>query len=284
MPRPIIQSFLIVCLAAATSFSQAYYPLHVGDRWSYSYIPYGPRFSVRTETDSVMPNGKRYSVVLDSSSPTIRFERQEGDTVYVYYPWLNKDVLFFDFSRGIGDTVSTTQLGADTMDIVLADSYVADIFGASRRQWVFSVNPIRQAIDDEYSVWICDSIGILKESFSFGEFFELQGAVIDGRIYGVIDHATVMQSLQPTDIELYQNYPNPFNPSTIIRYALPRRSHVSLAVFNTLGHQVAQLVNGEEEAGFHEVKFDGSGLASGVYFYTMQAGRFVETCKLVLLK
>ena len=87
-----------------------------------------------------------------------------------------------------------------------------------------------------------------------------------------------------TTFALEQNYPNPFNPSTTIRYSLPERSQVTLAVFNTLGQQVALLQNGEEEEGYHEVKFDGSKLASGVYLYRMQAGSCVETKKLLLVK
>jgi hypothetical protein len=90
--------------------------------------------------------------------------------------------------------------------------------------------------------------------------------------------------LVPKLFVLDQNYPNPFNPSTTIRYVLPQRSHVTLAVFNTLGQQVAVLQNGEQEAGYHEVKFDGSGLSSGVYFYRIQAGSFVETRKLLLIR
>ena len=83
---------------------------------------------------------------------------------------------------------------------------------------------------------------------------------------------------------LGQNYPNPFNPATTIRYALPVRSHASLTVCNALGQVVATLVNGTEEAGEHEVRFDGTRMASGVYFYRLQAGTYVETRKFTLLK
>jgi hypothetical protein len=88
----------------------------------------------------------------------------------------------------------------------------------------------------------------------------------------------------PASIELQQNFPNPFNPSTTIRYALPRRSHVTLGVYNTLGQQVATLVNGEMEAGYHEVRFNATKFASGVYFYRIQAGNFSQARKLLLLR
>ncbi len=87
----------------------------------------------------------------------------------------------------------------------------------------------------------------------------------------------------PSSFTLLQNYPNPFNPSTTIRFALPQRSHVTLTVFNCLGQQVATLVQGEEEAGYHQVRFDGSGLSTGVYLYRLQAGSYVQTRKLLLL-
>ena len=99
-----------------------------------------------------------------------------------------------------------------------------------------------------------------------------------------VSFAEEATSRQPSPSRLYQNYPNPFNPSTTIRYGLPYRSRVTLAVFNTLGQQVATLVQGEQEAGFHEVQFDGSGLASGVYLYRLRAGEFVQTRKLLLLQ
>ena len=98
------------------------------------------------------------------------------------------------------------------------------------------------------------------------------------------DVGEVNGAARPTGLEISQNYPNPFNPSTTIRYGLPNRSHVTLTVFNTLGQQVALLQNGEQEAGYHEVKFDGSGLSSGVYYYRLTAGTFVEMKKLLLVR
>jgi len=88
----------------------------------------------------------------------------------------------------------------------------------------------------------------------------------------------------PQEFRLEQNYPNPFNPSTTIRYGLPSRTHVTLTVFNTLGQQVARLVNANMDAGYHEATFDGSRLSSGVYFYRIEAGSFVQTRKLLLLR
>ena len=92
------------------------------------------------------------------------------------------------------------------------------------------------------------------------------------------------QQSVPLTAQLSQNYPNPFNPSTTIRYDLPQKSHVTLSVYNVLGQQVSILVQGEQESGYHEVRFDGSNLASGVYFYRLQAGTSVETKKLLLLR
>ena len=88
----------------------------------------------------------------------------------------------------------------------------------------------------------------------------------------------------PGEYSLSQNYPNPFNPSTTIRYGIPRQSAVTLKVFNTLGQQVAVLMNKTQDAGYHEVKFDGSAMSSGVYFYQLKAGEYAETRKFLMVK
>jgi len=88
----------------------------------------------------------------------------------------------------------------------------------------------------------------------------------------------------PTTFSLSQNYPNPFNPATTISFALPSRSLVSLKVFDILGREVSTIVSGELQAGSYTRQWNASNMASGVYFYRLQAGSFSETKKLLLLK
>jgi hypothetical protein len=90
--------------------------------------------------------------------------------------------------------------------------------------------------------------------------------------------------LFPTEFSLSQGYPNPFNPSTNIKYGLPQKAFVTMEVFSTLGQRVATLINEQEEAGYHEVTFNASGLASGAYFYSITAGDYHASKGLVLLK
>ena len=96
--------------------------------------------------------------------------------------------------------------------------------------------------------------------------------------------------LLPKQYELNQNYPNPFNPSTTLRYALPANSNVRLTIFNTLGQRVVELVNQQQNAGWHRVQWDAN-ISSGMYFYRIEAtdvnnpnNRFVETKKMLLLR
>jgi hypothetical protein len=86
------------------------------------------------------------------------------------------------------------------------------------------------------------------------------------------------------DYRLWESYPNPFNPSTTIQYDLPKAGYVSLKVFDCLGKEVASLTSEEKEAGRHSVQFEAQNLPSGVYFYRLQAGTFVETKRLLLLR
>ncbi|MBZ0203133.1 MAG: T9SS type A sorting domain-containing protein [Ignavibacteria bacterium] len=88
----------------------------------------------------------------------------------------------------------------------------------------------------------------------------------------------------PNRFYLNQNYPNPFNPSTTIKYGLPKNSIVKITMYDLLGREVGVLVNELKQAGTYDAKFDGTNMASGVYFYRIEAGAFVDTKKMLLIK
>ena len=86
------------------------------------------------------------------------------------------------------------------------------------------------------------------------------------------------------DFSLYQNYPNPFNPSTTIKYSIPKQSYATLKVFDVLGREVATLADGEHAQGNYKLEFNASNLTSGIYFYRIEAGSFVDIKKMILLR
>jgi len=103
----------------------------------------------------------------------------------------------------------------------------------------------------------------------------------------VLNEITNVKTEEDTGLEnyqLFQNYPNPFNPLTIIKYQILETSFVTIKVFDVLGNEVETLVDKETPAGIFQVYFDGTKQSSGIYFYKLLAGNFVETKKLVLLK
>lgn len=98
----------------------------------------------------------------------------------------------------------------------------------------------------------------------------------------------ILQYSVPTEYKLGQNYPNPFNPATKIRYSIPNVGSglalTELKVYDILGNEVATLVNEQKEPGYYEVEFNASNYASGVYIYRLQAGSYVSTKKMMVLK
>jgi hypothetical protein len=142
---------------------------------------------------------------------------------------------------------------------------------------------------DDYNFVIEDTIGTIISPQAPLSYPRIK--MYDGVIYVL---ANGIYYFSPTDVKkepeipkrfiLYQNYPNPFNPTTTISYDLPVRAHVKLTIYNILGQEVATLVDSEQEPGRYDVKFDASGLPSGVYFYTLQTPYFTKTNKMVLVK
>jgi len=141
--------------------------------------------------------------------------------------------------------------------------------------------------------WVIDAVSLSGQladgsrvGLRFGQGAQPELTSVLGRDFSnqFVDVLAVNGSPLPTAYTLEQNYPNPFNPTTTIRFALPEAASVKLAVYNALGQEVAVLAQGAREAGYHEVRLDGSNLASGMYIYRLEAGRFSEQKKLVLVK
>jgi hypothetical protein len=137
-----------------------------------------------------------------------------------------------------------------------------------------------QVKDEEVFYTFAPDVGLIIQQNDGWSIKKLTSAIVDGETVASLEES----NHSPSIFQLGQNYPNPFNPSTTIRYALPSRAHVTLTVYNSLGQEVATMVNDVQDAGYHDVRFDASALASGVYFYRLRAGGFVETHRMVLLR
>ena len=131
---------------------------------------------------------------------------------------------------------------------------------------------------------------ISPKSYSFIDKSPVDGSKFKYRLKQIDNNGTYEYSKEieveivPTKFALYQNYPNPFNPTTKIRYQLPKESKVIIKIYDIRGAEVITLLNEEKEAGIYEVIFNARNYSSGVYFYRLQAGNFVETKKMVLMK
>ncbi|RJP63216.1 MAG: T9SS C-terminal target domain-containing protein [Ignavibacteriales bacterium] len=129
-----------------------------------------------------------------------------------------------------------------------------------------------------------------KHSYSFIDrnikagnyYYRLKQIDLDGSAW----YSQIVESGKnvPKEYSLSQNFPNPFNPETKFNYELPVSSKVNIRIFDALGREVANLVNEEKEAGTYEISFNGAGYASGIYFFRMQAGNYIQTRKMILMK
>jgi hypothetical protein len=135
------------------------------------------------------------------------------------------------------------------------------------------------------------STNLVKSAIGDASYGLTQGATrlvelgfVSDTLFRTVATSVAEPDAVPKEYALEQNYPNPFNPNTTIKFELPRASQVSLTVYDILGREVSVLVNDRRDAGVHEVEFDGSNLASGVYFYRMKAGDYVSTKRMLVVR
>ena len=211
-----------------------------------------------------------------------------GDSLYLKVLTLNEDSLLIDPSRIFGSTYNNWIDGFDPIAGTVVDITAQGIDGKTYNVGAHRTLPAGNKVAflafDPLSLR-----GAAPNYFWYG-FDRVSPLVQAMRWFGadVVDVQNEVSS--PLNFKLSQNYPNPFNPSTVISFQLSVGSKVSLKVYDILGNEVATLVNEEKEAGNYKVNFNAQQttnnkqLASGIYFYTLRAGNFVESRKMLLLK
>jgi len=176
----------------------------------------------------------------------------------------------------------TTFLWHSTYSLNLYDQIEYELLIASDEQFNNLVLRASEIIDTTYSIQLQNGKYFWKvKSYTSSSTYTFSNVMSF-----VVNIPTDVNSEKDTPFEFYleQNFPNPLNPSTTIKYSIPKSSQVSLKIFNTLGEELETLVNEEKFVGTYELNWNAANLPSGVYFYRLQAGNFVQTKKMILMK
>ena len=144
---------------------------------------------------------------------------------------------------------------------------------------IFVEQVISKTVYYAESVYACDLDGDSDMDVLSASHYEIAWYE---NLMGTTGIATSVE--HPESFKLNQNYPNPFNPITNIEYQISNYKHINLSIYNLLGEKIATLINEDKSPGTHQVQWDATGLASGVYYYQLKAGEFQEVKKMVLLK
>jgi hypothetical protein len=200
-----------------------------------------------------------------------------GTLNYGIYASTDNGATWKTANAGLPSTFDVTALAVE------GDYIFAGIYAANTAKIYYSSDGGASWVD--FSAGLMPTYKIYSIKAFNGKIYAAAGVGLMHRNFSEITGMSDKNiSFRPADVSLGQNYPNPFNPSTTIKYQLKENGFVRLMVYNLLGREVYTLVNEEKAAGTYEVKFNAEGLTSGVYFYTLRAGKYTETKKLMILK
>jgi hypothetical protein len=226
----------------------------IGDFWPFQFGFYS---MLDTSDISLFNNGLKYFIAFCLANQSFTFESNTNSLA-------NK---FLVDDKAAISVIAPVGLVFMSQQALLLYKVSTEMFGSEKRTLGDALNESRNYFTNSYT----------------NRMLNLWG---DPSIYAKYDitAGSIPEEVLPSNFVLYQNYPNPFNPATTIKFALPFSSNVKLNVYNTLGQLVETLINKEMESGYHEINFDGSGLASGVYLYQLQTDNKVFVKKMLLLK
>lgn len=246
---------------------------------------------VSTELMCIMPGTQNYTKTTD-----MYIDRHAGD--YYMNAWkqviaaMPKKVLIADWNNWNEESAIEGCVG---------DSGWKDYYGTSQYDWYLQITQVYSSIfktetvpngayvrDANHSAVYLMNNGQLIYRGEWPQWKPAGKPVILLPQNWLNNHYFLKQAVNekanPIRFDIQQNYPNPFNPSTKISYSLPENLNVKIVVFDLLGRKVETLINEEQEPGEHSINFDAGRFAGGIYFYRIQAGQFVQTKKMVLIK
>jgi len=279
--KTIIALSFVSCFIAYSQTSFIF-PFTTGSQWQFTVTTSDPSGSPGVVTltlgpDSLLPNHKLYKGYFLGQVVDF-FLRVEGSKVYQYWFWDSTEFVRYDFTKHLGDTVDFVRWPTYSLPNVIIKDTLLNVFGKVRR--MIAVRNMAGYYWDA----VLDSIGIYGLWDGMDYSWALAGAQIAGTLYGHITSVDRSAEDVPTRIRLDLNYPNPFKSSTIIRYEVKEYAGVQIVITDQLGRQVQRLVNSLQSPGVHQVNWDASRFASGVYFCTMASGSYRKSIKLVVLK
>ena len=298
--------------------SARYFPLKIGNKFYYKYnkviwyypnaYTYDSGYYVTRITDTVRLNGNLfYHMNTFLGDTTLHYLRYDADSGYCmghnsYDSACNYENRLYKLTAVLNEMCGGQcgQYNIQKHCLAIKDTTV---FGLQSRVKRFHIN-WGGTNGCSFETFFVKDIGVTQYIYFYYDLgpdmtstttYTLIGAFVNGVKYGDTNTVGIkpISSSVPDKFKLYQNYPNPFNPTTIIRFQISNSENgklkmengvVTLKVFDITGREIATLVKEKLQPGTYEVKFNGSGLASGIYFYTLSAGDFKETKKLVLLK
>lgn len=262
---------------------QSYYPLSLGNQWSYTAPVWATPVTV--VGDSLFTNGYRYRVLDKNDFAGGNFVRVDSHYVYYYDRGNDRDVPFFKLDGTIGETTEFGKLcnGFSRSHILAIDTMT--VFGVNTRYIRYRLDEITQR-----DITLTEKFGLVRAEMYADPpppwpnvVYTVSGCSIAGRKYGLTSSvATGATTVSP--FALSQNYPNPFNPLTTISFSLPSRSFVSLKIYDVMGRDVATLVSEDLSAGTYQRTWNASSMPSAVYFFRLQVGAYSETKRLLLMR
>ncbi len=265
-------------------------PLNIGDEFIYersSKVYYSPSFNlydtliIKVEKDTLLSNNLKYfKLFTKEGSSFVRIDSALGNVYKAKFD-----------NKNITEILTDNLYAFDNQTLKISFYDDLNVFRYASSNPNNDIELITAVLPSDSTIYFtrCYNVGIVKAcrlkkvNDVYTYFYDnLIGAKIGDSFWGDYEEITT-GNVKPTDFDLSQNYPNPFNPSTTINYSIPQEGLVKIKVFDILGREVTQLVNSQLHAGTYKAEFNSTGLASGVYIYSLFVDNNLKSSKKMIL-